>query len=126
MSNFLKKLKSNWQYYIKPLAALALLGISIWLLVINAKLYKKQKELSKERKEYTQEIQGIQKENDNLKEKIANYDDTDYIEKVAREENNMQKPGETVVSFVVPDTKETAPAKKSLLDSFLDFLADLF
>jgi len=52
------------------------------------------------------EIGDIQKKNEGLEEKIAHVGDEDYIEKVAREELNLQKEEEKVVGFIMPSLEE--------------------
>ena len=48
-------------------------------------------------------IQELEDRKVSLKKGIENSNNQDYIEKVAREELDLQKPGESVVSFIRPD-----------------------
>lgn len=84
---------------------LLLLG-SLFLAWENIKFFYKERELSKVVKNYSDQIGKLQNSNQDLKEKIDNYQDPNYIEKIAREEENMKKEGENVVSFVMPQGKE--------------------
>ncbi len=72
-------------------------------------------------------IQETQQKNEDLKEIIAHQDDSGYIEKIAREELNLQKPGEKVVSFVLTEnaTKEDTK-KENLLQNWLGWVGGLF
>ena len=92
---------------LKTLAGI-FLAIFILLIFANLKLYSKKKELAYQINNYSAQIQKIQDSNKKLQEEIANSGDKDYIEKIAREEANMQKPGEKAVSFIMPEEKQTS------------------
>ena len=86
-------------------AGIFILIVTIVLIVADIKIYLKRKQFQVEVFKYEQRIKELKDRNKKLEEEIANSDDIDYIEKVAREEQNMQKPGEKVVSFVMPQQK---------------------
>ncbi len=86
-------------------AGIFILIVTIVLIVADVKIYLKRKQFQVEVFKYEQRIKELKDRNKKLEEEIANSDDIDYIEKVAREEQNMQKPGEKVVSFVMPQQK---------------------
>jgi len=85
--------------FIKSAAFLSLV-IVIVLIVADIKIYKQRKKIDNDIVKYQQQIQELQQRSEKLEEEIVNSDNPDYIEKVAREEQGMQKNGETVVSFV--------------------------
>ncbi len=83
--------------------AVLFLVIASLLFFANFKIYLKKQELIKEVDSYKKQIEEIKKKNKTLEEGIVKADDKDYIEKIAREELDMQKEGEKVVSFVMPE-----------------------
>ena len=105
--DFKKKQKSKLSlnnFLIKS-AAFLMIVIFFVLVVADIKIYGKRKGLEAEVARYEQQIKAIKEKNQNLEERIANSDNPDYIEKIAREEQDMQKPGEKVVSFIMPKEK---------------------
>ena len=53
-----------------------------------------------------------------MKDEITNSDNKDYLEKIAYEQLNESRPGETVYSFVMPQEKLKIPAQtKSFWDT---------
>lgn len=85
---------------------MGLAGVLGW---IDWGLHQKQEELHQNSERYQQQVKELEASNADLKDKIANYENPEYIEKVAREEANMAKPGERVVSFIAaPDAQSTA------------------
>jgi cell division protein FtsB len=78
------------------------LAICGFLIAADIKVFNKKQELSLQLESLKKEIQKIETSNEKLKQGIANSENNDYIEKVAREELDLQKPGEKVISFVVP------------------------
>lgn len=83
-------------------AGILFMVIALLLVVADFKMYQKKKELDAKVSDYKKQIGQIEKRNTTLKEEIANSDNPNYIEKIARNEEGMQKPGEKVVSFVMP------------------------
>lgn len=108
VADFAKKQKSGDKLMLKVLSVL-FLCLAVFLIVANIKLYQKKKVLLTQVQNYTDQIKKIQESSKKLQDEIANTNNSDYIEKVAREEANMQKPGEKVVSFIMPQAK---PAEK--------------
>lgn len=104
VADFFKKQKSGEYGLMLKTFAIIFLIVSVLLIIANIKLYNKKKELAREVKNYSLQVTKIEENSEKLKEEIANSDNQDYIEKVAREEINMQKPGEKAVSFVMPET----------------------
>ena len=108
LSNFNKKQKGEFwnKDFLWKVVGFLLLGISVWFVFKDIKMYFEKKDFSAQLKSYERQIAEIKKNNETLKERIENSDNPDYIEKVARDEVNLQKPGEKVVSFVESEEKE--------------------
>jgi cell division protein FtsL len=103
--DFKKKQKSDAtlkSFFIRVAAFLAAVAVIV-LMVANVKIYRQRKAVEAEISKYDQRIAELKERNEKLKEEIASSDDAEYIEKIAREEQGMQKEGEKVVSFVLPD-----------------------
>lgn len=100
----------------------------IFLAVADIKTYKKKKELNAQIENLKNKIAEIQNKNNSLQEGISQADDPQYIEKVAREELDLQKPGEKVVSFIMPENKNqnSNPVPKNFLQVWLGWLSGLF
>jgi cell division protein FtsB len=107
--------KGNKEFFNKKLlfrtAGILFSIIIAVLLFTDIKIYQKKKELTLQILNYQKQIDEIKKNNQNLKNDIANAGDTDYLEKIAYEQLGQQKPGERQVIFVTPDKKEEAPVQ---------------
>lgn len=113
VTNFRKKQKAN---PLKKLlvggGALLILALSVGLVVANVKIFIKKRQLAVQVRELEAKTEQMRQRNVQLQEGIANADNSEYIEKVAREELDLQKPGEKVFSFVVkPDENPQNPEK---------------
>lgn len=82
-------------------AFLVLFGF-IFFLVANIRIWNKKKELNKQVQSLQQTVEQLQQKNQQLQQGIDNSGQAQYIEKVAREQLDMQQPGEKVFSFIVP------------------------
>lgn len=107
LSRFQKKQKRN------PLRILAITGLGVLigivffgLIVATTRVHNKKKQLEAHLESLEQKVEQMQVKNDNLKEGISESDNPEYIEKVAREELGLQQPGETVISFIAPESQE--------------------
>ena len=87
MTHSLKKNKNplGKKFLIGGVGILLLLG-SCFLVWENIKFFQKEKDLSSIINGYSDQINKLQNSNQDLKEKIGNYQDPNYIEKIAREE----------------------------------------
>jgi len=129
VSDFNKKQKGRFwdKGFLWKIAGIFILGISAWFIFQDIKIYFGKKDFSVQLKSYSKQIEEIKKSNENLKERIENSDNPDYIEKVARDEINLQKPGEKVISFIETGKKENTEQKAqdsenwfaSLLNEFI-------
>ena len=106
VSDFNKKQKREFSTnkLLLALGAILFLAIAFSLFYANFKIYLKKQELIKEVDSYQKQIEDIQNKNKTLEEGIVKTDDKDYIEKIAREELDMQIEGENVVAFVMPES----------------------
>jgi cell division protein FtsB len=92
------------------------LGI-IFLVVILAlfladfKIYQKKQQLISQINAYQKQIKDIEKNSQNLKDEIANSNNTDYLEKLGYEQFNETKPGEKEIIFTSPQEKPKEAAK---------------
>ncbi len=90
-------------------AGILLLIIIVILIFAELKMYQKRGELVSGIYNYKKQIEDIKKTNQNLQDEISNSDNQDYIEKIAYEQLDQQKPGEKEVIFINPPEKtETA------------------
>ncbi len=90
------------------IAGIFILLAVLCFLFLDYKIYWRKQELLTQINDYQQQIKNIEESSQTLKKEIANADDPAYIEKIAREQANMQKPGEKVVSFINVKNQEQA------------------
>lgn len=93
--------------------AFLVFAIFIILIIANIKIYQRRKSLQAEVLKYEQQIQQLKDRNKAIEEQLENSDNPDYIEKIAREEQDMQKPGESVVAFITPDQQNQTPKQEN-------------
>lgn len=100
---------------------LALLSAVIFLAVLAAdiQISRTRRDLALQVDALKAKVRDIKKQNSQLQQGIARQDDPQYIEKVAREELDLQKPGEKVFSFVAADSSPSpsAPPSQNFLQS---------
>lgn len=108
VSNFKKKqkrggFKRNF-YFIA--GGILFLVASFFLILADIKIYKEKQKLNDQLSGYKKQIEEIENRNKALKEGIVEADNNNYIEKVAREELDLQKQGEKVVTFIMPPPQQ--------------------
>jgi cell division protein FtsB len=133
--DFKKKQKSEFilkAFFIR-VGAFLIFAFAGILIISDIKIYIQGKSLKQEVAKYENQLTQLKEQNKKLEEKIANSDNPDYIEKVAREEQDMQKEGETAVSFVFPENNNSKNAAASgefenlgWLASFTNWIKGLF
>jgi cell division protein FtsL len=86
----------------------AIILLTIGLVVANLRLYHIKQELTMQLAQLNNQVTDLKSQNTNLSQGIenANAGNSQYIEKVAREELDLQQPGEKTVSFIMPETPE--------------------
>ncbi len=100
-----------------------LILLLILLIFGNWKISQARKKISLKVQEMSKELQKVEQDKENLQVKILQSDNYNYLEKIAREELNFKKEGESVVAF--PDQKlfqETEVSQKirSLWQEFFE------
>jgi len=115
ITDFDKKRKRNFSGagFLLKVGGIIFLIVAAGLIFLDFKIYQKKQQLVNQINSYKQQIEEIKEKNESLKEQISKSDDKEYIEKIAREELDMQKEGEKVVSFVMPkqESKEEQKAE---------------
>ncbi|MBU3896020.1 septum formation initiator family protein [Patescibacteria group bacterium] len=104
ITNYKKRKKSLSILYIVIL--IVIIVSTFYLLLNNLRVQSKKTGLNKQLASLENEIKELEAKNSNLSSGILNVDDVEYVEKVAREDLNLQKEGETVVGFILPPKKE--------------------
>lgn len=100
MPDFQKKTKNPYRRFFINVGALMVVALVVVMVIADVKVYQKHRELNAQVLGLKQKVQDLKSENAQLKEGMARQDDPAYIEKVAREELDLQLPGEKVFSFV--------------------------
>lgn len=118
--NFRKKKKVNASPaspFFK-IGAILFLAFCAMLVFNDVKIIQKRRQLEQQVKNYKKQIQDLEKKNEGLKQGISEQQNQEYIEKVAREELGMQKPGEKVVAFVMPqENQQQGQQEESVLST---------
>ena len=125
VADFKKNKKSGaLTFFLRYGGVVVLLVVFIGLIVANVKIFKKKQELTSQVDNLKKQVQEIQVKNQDLKEGITKIDDIQYMEKVAREELDLQKQDEHVVSFVMPPKEVAASpvSRKSIFQTWFDDL----
>lgn len=105
--------RSAWRRYLLIVLGLGLLAFVVHT-VFGARGYLALRQQQKEYERLKQEIQALQEENQRLIEEIkALQSDPATIERIAREELKLTRPGETVISLPQePSPAASAPPQK--------------
>ncbi len=83
----------------KKAGGFLLILLLILLIFGNWKRLEARKKISLKVQEMSKELQKIEQDKENLQAKILQSDNYNYLEKIAREELNFKKEGESVVAF---------------------------
>ncbi len=83
-------------------AIVLILVVIIYLTISSIKISHKKDRLDEQIASMKREIDDFEKKNIELKEGIEKVGDPEYVEKIAREELNLQKEGEKVTGFILP------------------------
>lgn len=102
--------KGNGKFFTKKLLfkalGVGLLVIILVLIVADINIFRKKRELISQIELYKKQIEDIQKNSQTLQEEIANSDNSEYLEEIAYEQLNQQKPGEKVYIFVESEKEQ--------------------
>ncbi len=125
-SRRLKK-KRYQDIFFYSILTLLVLGFSAFLIISNVKIYKKRRELQAQIERLKEEIQAIEKKNQELSAGIENVSDKEYLEKVAREKFLLKEEGEEVIVISPPEeqTEEPQPEKENFFERILEKLKSL-
>jgi len=117
--DFKKKQKGelDLKHFFIRAGAIFIICLMAFIIIADVKIYQRRKGLEVEVSKYEQQIAQLKERNTKLEEEIGNSDNPDYIEKIAREEQDMQKPGENVVSFIMPKTQEQETSAQNFWDT---------
>ncbi len=129
LSNFRKNKKTllALNLFLK-LSLFFVLGLITFLIIANTNIYFKRKQLMNQVQSLQSKINQIKSQNETLEVQIENSDNGQYIEKVAREELDLQKPGEKVYSFIRESgqEKQENSDSKSFLQNWFGWLTEIF
>ena len=104
---FQKKQKGASHNVIIFLGGIFIICIVIILVIADIKMYQKRAMLNSRIENLQHSIANMENKNTTLQESILKVDDTAYTEKIAREELDLQQPGEKVFSFIkTPNTEQ--------------------
>lgn len=110
----------SWNKLLLQAAGILFLLTTLFLILSDYRIYQKKKDLAWQVDSYQKQIEAIKKSSQDLKNKIANSDNIDYLEKLAYEQLDRQKPGEKQVIFITPPKKPVeAPQPQNFWTSWL-------
>ena len=129
VANFKKKKKGTLRQNVwVHMVGIFVIVILFVLVVATIKIHYKKKELAIQINSLKNQIESVKQQNETLQESIVKSDDSEYIEKIAREELDLQKEGEQSVSFIIPEEASANHEiqKKSLGQKWLDSIGNGF
>lgn len=95
-----KKKQKILERILVPLGAVLLLVICGLLIIFDLRINNERNKFTLQVQNLKDKVEDIKNKNEELEKGIDNTDNNDYIEKIAREELDLQKPSEKVVSFI--------------------------
>jgi len=129
IADFKKKQNGLQGRFLLLLGGVVVLLIIILLIIANIKIYQKRQQLISRIQTLENKIQEVKEKNYDLKEGISNSDNDEYTERVAREELDLQKPGEKVFSFInekESNKEENNTNKNNILKVWFKTIIDWF
>ena len=126
--NFNKKRdKNQYQRFFAIMGIFFMIAVLVWLGMVNVRIFQKKRELNVQVENLQKRVQDLKSQNESLKEGTARSLDDAYIEKIAREELDLQKPDEKVFSFVqTPSPQPAIVSSPSFVQSWLLWLEGFF
>ena len=127
IANFKKKQNRNpFKSFLLILGGILIFFIIVLLIIVDIRIYQKRDKLALQIKNLESKIRDIQSRNSYLRQDILKSNDEKYIEKVAREELDLQKQGEKAFSFVVPDKlqQRDEEQKRDVFQEWLGWLGN--
>jgi len=107
-------------------SAILIFGVIGFLIYSNLKTYQQRRELNLRIESLKAEISALQEKKQELEASASKLGEEEYLEKVAREQLNLQKPGEEVVTILSPEEEEKEKEqeeKKSFWQKILEKLS---
>ena len=127
VSDFRKKRNAFLSGTSKVILGILIFAVLVSLFIASTKIYKKGEKFTFQIENLKSEIQDLRVRNNYLREAISQNNDADYIEKVAREELNLQKPGEQAISFVEElPKKENQEVQSDFWQYWMGWLSNIF
>ena len=118
-SRFRKKKTSS--LFLIILTGFSVVAAVVFLIILNLRINQERAKLQSEIENLAGELQKSQLEREELLSKISKAQSEDYLEKIARQDLNLQKEGEKVVAFVIEEkAKEEEEEEKSFLQKFFE------
>jgi len=115
----IKKGSSGQNIFFSVLIGVLFLFLIGFLIFTNLKINRKRVQFISQIESIQKEIQILEQKKAELQEKIAQAGSKDYLEKVAREQLGLKKPGEGVIVITKEDEeKREEEEEKSLWDWF--------
>ena len=99
------------------------LGILIYA---DIKIYQKRQELNMQLKNLKGQSEDLKKNNSQLQNGISNATNQDYVEKVAREQLDLQKQNEKVTVFLMPKNEGAEANNQSQSKSWLASIGEFW
>jgi len=96
-----------------------------FLLYSNAKIFQKRTDLGNELEKLDTSVETLTKEKDLLKFRLGETYSSEYLERVAREDLGMQKPGEKVVVIKKSSSVEESGKEDNVLQNILNWFNSL-
>ena len=129
-----KKVKWGIHFNKKKIAIVFWTIFGFWfiffLLYSNIKMFQKRTELDKNLETLDSTVESLTKEKDSLSFSLGETNSSDYLERVARDDLGMQKPGEQVV--IIKKDSGTVENNNSnngvlqIIEGLVDWIKDLF
>lgn len=96
-----------------------------FLLYSNAKIFQKRTDLGNELEKLDNSVETLSKEKDSLKFSLGETYSDEYLERVAREDLGMQKPGEKVVVIKKSGSEEEKGKEDNVLQNIINWFNSL-
>lgn len=126
VADFKKKRSRLLNQFLLISGGILILFILILLAIADIKINQKKKKLNFQIETLKNKIQDLQNKNNDLKENISRLNDDKYVEKIAREDLDLQQPEEKVFSFIeTPNqTQDNNQGEKTFLQNWLDWVGN--
>ncbi len=113
--------------FLTLIMGVAVFGIAGILIVSNIKINQKRNQMEERVVELRAQLQELQEKRQQLRAQVSSARDDEYLEEEARENFNLQKPGEEAVTVIPPENSQGPLEKgRGWLDSLREFLFNLF